>query len=117
MSTPFDIAARPSRRSIAPGVCVLSLMLGCGAWRDYAMDLRNDTSTEIGAHAQFQGGAGGLSLPAGASTHFSSSDPFDVVVTLPDGTHRTVRVQNREQRTDIRIVEGQQPFTVYMNGR
>lgn len=116
MDSPFAVAARPSRLPLAPGVLVVALLLGCGAWRDYAMNLRNDTSRDVTASAEFKGGNGDLILPPGASTRVSSQDPFVVTVTLPDGARRVVTVRSPD-RTDIRIVEGQQPFTVYVNGR
>ena len=118
-NTPNIFAPVPLRGTtrVIPGALVILLMLGCSTYaRTHSVELHNDTSRPIHANATFEGGNGNLNVPPGGDIRFTSKSAFDVDVSLPDGTHRRVRADDACSPS-IRIVEGQSPFTVYVNQR
>lgn len=110
-------SARPNRRRVVPAVIIVALMLGCMSTPTYRVALKNDSSQNVTAVATFKSGEGTLDVPARGSVNFHSRDPFSVEVSLPDGTRRFVRASGRGMSPDIRIVEGQLPYTIYVNDR
>lgn len=110
-------SAHLDRRRAVPAIIIAVLMLGCMSTPDYRVALKNDSSQNVTAIATFKSGEGTLDVPARGSVNFHSRDPFSVEVSLPDGTRRFVRASGYGMNPDIRIVEGQLPYTIYVNGR
>lgn len=108
---------RLEHRRVVPAIVIAALMLGCMSTPIYRVTMKNDSTQNVSATATFNNGEGTLDVPARGSVDFHSRDPFTVEVSLPDGTRRVVRASGRGETPNIRIVEGQLPYTIYVNGR